>query len=721
MSTNTLDASEVISAANENSLVLLDESVLNEAVGQLSGAPLAISFLGQVISIAVTGQDFSLVGEGITFNRLTHPSSAKACIMQIHQEVSKAFRMADSKMNRIGLETQNVPQLIIDILDTIVDPDLSNSPGVKKQEIEIHLEDLKRISEKGHELSNAVIKELDETLETMNEMSRSLTSAKGTADKKLQEAEGDIKDQTERKEALQKNLSEAEKEYKAARAQRDKIEGMLTEHLKETNSLANLTKQALATGIDVVKDNATIVVSYGAKSVFAKNASDCESAINAAESISKHYINKMGPPGGLANSRQALLKNDGASSNERRLKRLGSDLNKSADAILMEYMQVEANGIAEKQNHKCNLNLEALESNPTSLEKIAKLVTATKTDVSNYDNPQVVVEQVLDLCKEWEKIDELLKHAAKTKDGKGCGQEIGEVRDRLLAAGKRLEELTSATEQDASVIQGQALHMEQQGAGVAANLQRQMLKALEVEHALLKMKEEQQERLQKRLDQDREDMRKCKNFLAQLEGQKLTQKNISEFVAKGLQCLVEMRHQWQDFQSFFDKINAWTESKMGPAITRFVSLSNLHDENVNFKRRAIETLYREAKQVVSTSKVTICLTDAYKTLSRGYFVPMINLVGRIASWSENDTIAQQKTLLEEKGNTNTGEKAVTEIPSVGLSDKSTLAHQKKLLEEKAEQAQNAVPEILQIARASFQKGCTEHAEKSKNALDNCDP
>lgn len=674
------------SSKEEGSVQLINRSELQLAQSQLCGAPMTILFLGHVSAAAGKTHDFSLVSQNATFKHLQIPTSARACILQIHQAVANAFQKAHGNMGRIGVETRNVPGLLQDILDIIADPD--ESPDSITNEIKSCVEGLLKICTTGIQLSKEVIDECDVPHGTMSEVILGIMAAQGIAEENLRRTQTDKENETEYQKLLTNELVEVTKEFEDTKAKRDAAEKSLNDALAEATSFATLAKQAVANGIDVLTNVGPTLITFGSLAALGKSASGLQqwvSTFSAMTTQLRSVVVDLANRGGPRHTGQAS-EDFAANFNAGCLIHLASQLNNAANGILKKYLHMKESSTPGGSTMQYYLDLQALQSKASCHEMISKYVQIAKTEVSTYDKPRIVVQQVLELCDGWNNIAQLLKHAAETdnrRGGQGIGdkedrgadkdivksgdchisQEIWNKRDELLAVSKELEEFYEAKGQGASSLEQGFQTM----ASVAANLHKQMINLINQEKRLMELHEKRSHILEERLQQYRQKLHKAEQFIRRLESEKLTQENLLIFIKDGLDCLSRMKEHWCGLQLFFSGIDTWARSIMGPAMDRFVAV---HGERamkgVTFKEGARQRLYRDACKAISTAMAIMCLTETYKGFSSDHLQPMIRVVREI---NTAPATAEQKTIE---------------------------------LKRKAEDAQAAVEKILQDSRRNFE-------------------
>ena len=187
---------------------------------QIMPAPTAVATLAQLAILSTSHQDFPLVEPARGFQRVNHPESFKACLMQVANEGYEAFNLAHVGMDEVRLATLGIPQdmkFVVQILMKGTDREVQlNLPRA--------LAAIDRAADVCLVRSNEVVEKYESVRELIDELNETGMSTKGANEKEKAELELQRKNEELTKQYLEEEKAKAEAETAKLKEQLDKRE-----------------------------------------------------------------------------------------------------------------------------------------------------------------------------------------------------------------------------------------------------------------------------------------------------------------------------------------------------------------------------------------------------------------------------------------------------------------------------------------------------------------
>jgi hypothetical protein len=200
--------------------VVLDPNL--RSYDTLSQAPFVITSLGHLLLISAE-KDFSLIEhtENATFQYIKYPDSFRACLVQLSNNVWKAFDAAHHGMNRIYMTAENIDKDVKNAVNVIEEGTKKELPFVSQ-----YLNNIEKQSTECVESAKSITSEFREVANMMHELLEACTESKAkyeeeqiqrkkdTALKKQDQIDKYTKELVKRCEKVENEVAEAEIKHK---------------------------------------------------------------------------------------------------------------------------------------------------------------------------------------------------------------------------------------------------------------------------------------------------------------------------------------------------------------------------------------------------------------------------------------------------------------------------------------------------------------------------
>ncbi len=617
---------------------------------KLAAAPLALAVLATLALISAQASDFSLLPRdkeeqaAITFSCLKIPSSYRACLAQVGNEMFDALRTAHSNMSFIHLSMKQIPGLMEDVVILLFEGTQQEIEDQMKEE----LSTLQKVSMRCQEKVQEELNKFDVVLASLGELTCASQRVRGDTEKGQKSAQASLNVLQTEKENAEKEWKEMEKEVERNKAKLEQEEKEFKQAIDQGGSMPDLGKQLFSNLADTAAN--TVIPVF----VMSKGAAYAASAMTNKETFA--YLGAAA----AVKTIPSLLASPPTD--------VPPEISYAERDVIASVKRVADNVIPLLQHFFKDGQLDLVKLKDTmKLDEAQKHLTKEEEKVGKVPEEDAIrgyVRVVLNLYTELKQL---------CKDLQDAGTGAGETSDALWTQLKNAEkqclihgEGRAAVGETSSVGGGGPGRVERamKGAGdrisgksqMAETYVKTMMEKLNAKRDFYNATEKKaNEMKKKKLEQNKELQSVLKN-IAQFQEDQATQKEILDIINEGLKALHSLRKQWSQIFLFFKQIDNILQATMGPTLNNFIEISrstaNRSIEGATaISRLTRGRLHRRASSVLVTSQIVSFLSTSYLSLSTKHLQPLINRFGDFMALDKSTGKevheAERQTLLQE--------------------------------------------------------------------------
>ena len=595
---------------------ILEVQAYTDMETKLAGAPLVLAVLGTLGAISVSGPDFSLVDEEekAEFKLLKHPTSFRASLTQVANEVYNTLLTSHNNMESIKVMMIQIPAQMLDAVDIL----RKGSDSDIKNHLPTELKLLDDINKKAQDKVTQVLDKFTFTIDTLHELVTATEWAKGTAEHSKDKAEIELKVIAAEKEQYEAQLKEMESELAKVMKKVVEEEQAFKSELKKLGSSKMFFKETLASVADVAIGGVNSVLG---------------TSFNAGK--------------GGSNSPNGAAENQPGNIKDIQVAKFIEQVTNSALQPLLDYFGQDQ--ILDFVKLK---DLSILSESKTRIQRIGSKLKPLQGVTPG------VYKEATNFLIDIESFIEELENAAKKGEAKE-NMDMHEWLNELLSKASEIGVTMSA-------VYGVPLHgtpgpnqinsANQDMEGGSSSLRGSLVKAqytkLELTRQQYRYMEEKAEALrQKKLEKNKE-LNDVLREIIQLEAEKMTQQDILKIIVHGLKQLYRLREEWTKMFMYFNQISILIKDALGPSMTGFNMLvegeakQKLENEAMEMSGVIKDNMFKKISKVVITSRVVKFLSSSYTELSNNHLMPMIHEFGQVMALSRDQ--AEEITMKKEK-------------------------------------------------------------------------
>ncbi|CAB4032216.1 Hypothetical predicted protein [Paramuricea clavata] len=550
----------------------------------LSQAPFIITSLGHLLLISAE-KDFSLIEhtENTTFQYIKYPDSFRACLVQLSNNVWKAFDAAHHGMNRIYMKAENIDKDVKKAVHFIEEGTKKELPIVSQ-----YLSNIEKQSIECVEAAKSITDEFKEVANMMDELLEACAQSKGKYHDEQNKIQRKKNAALKKQEQIKKDKKELEKWYE-----------------KEGNEVAK-AKLKYDESVESYPSPWKIML-FGFIDGAAGLARDVAGALIPAFLLTQGMpVSSASKPAEPGSSKPKPVRAE-ITSDEANAYLAASDILKHAEQL-----------------HFKRCNQSSITSVKTSFEQMLG-----DLNLNAGNRVEDAVKKAMKLCRNGAQISKELGEAENETTKVAIENRIAQFYEKAKAFNlKAVENLKGL-----STLSGfQQLANDNENHPDQSQKTKGFLSKTMLEEAERKRKEAKEllfecyrryERCHNQILQESKEMEKVLDELAKFDHRTLDLNNIRHVLARGMSALNQVIQHWNGFKSMFQELHDIIKERLKGDVQRFKNTTKAELEansRSEITRREIIEESMEARQIAHVVK---SISSLYVYVSKSYLLGQI--------------------------------------------------------------------------------------------------